>query len=322
MWTRSKVLSAALALLFVTAACGGSSNEEAEPPADRTASVWVVRRGSSDLDRLSLDGRRQGTVDLCCDPHAIAVTDDSVWVTTAAGHVIRIDSRTNKIIADVEVGDSASAIAVNENQVWVVADLTELVQLSTTTNKVVTRSSVTTTAAPIVDVEATPDGVWLVLDLQFALLRLDPKTGQVVERLPLCSANECRVGAAAAAEITSDTMWVVDDTAGELLTVDPTSLTIRGREKLGAGIWYIVGGSEGVFVVEIKTGRLQRVDVGTAATHPTADEVFGPVGRLATGAGSVWLFDTADQRMVRVDPVDLEEVGTFPAEDVRILAVG
>ena len=52
-------------------------------------------------------------------PTALAVTGSGVWVTDAAGTVVRIDPATSRVVSNLRVGDPALAVAVVKGVPWV-----------------------------------------------------------------------------------------------------------------------------------------------------------------------------------------------------------
>jgi streptogramin lyase len=290
--------------------------------APRTTSIWVGRAGLEEITRLRLDGKRQAEVDICCEPRAIAVGPDAVWAATDAGTVLRVDPSGNEVVAEVEVGGSPGSLAITRDAVWVAVDGTEIVRIDPATNEVVGRTAVGAEGAPIVDVEAGEGAIWVVTDFVFSLVRLDPVSGEVTARLPLCPATECRVGAVAtSAGIADGTMWVVDATADELLDIDPTGPVVRRRVPLGPGSWTVAAGSEGLWLLDADRGRLERVDP-TAPTSRRRVATFESPELLTLGAGAVWLYERGQADIIRVRPRDLEVVDRTSVKRVRTIAVG
>jgi streptogramin lyase len=290
---------------------------------ERSPSLWVGRVGLEELTRLGLDGRRRAAIDLCCEPRAIAVADDAVWVSTDAGGVLRIDPASNEIIATIDVGGSAGTIAVGPTAVWVSVDGVDLVGIDPSTNTIARRTTVGSETAPVVDVDVGEDAVWVLLDFALELVRIDPDTGAVTGSVPLCGPQECRVGAAATSSgLAAGAVWLVDDTAHELLVIDTAELSVRERVRLGTGNWYLAAGPEGVWALVVDTGRLLRVDPDDPRDREPATDRFRGAQAFTLGAGSVWVYVGRTGQIVRIDAKSGDTRRRIEITRVRTLAVG
>jgi class 3 adenylate cyclase len=119
-----------------------------------------------------------------------AVGEGSLWIAdrraVAPGHgldfgvVVRIDARTDKIVAQIPVS-RAFAVAVGAGAVWVASDNGTVSEINPETNRVIRPIHL-----PRADALAVgPDAVWVVNGRAHTALRLDPATGDVVYRLRL-----------------------------------------------------------------------------------------------------------------------------------------
>jgi DNA-binding beta-propeller fold protein YncE len=70
-------------------------------------SVWVSSRQSATVRRIDVrTGRIVATIQVGTDPESIALGYGSVWVVNGkGGYVSRINPRTNRVIAQIAVGD-------------------------------------------------------------------------------------------------------------------------------------------------------------------------------------------------------------------------
>jgi hypothetical protein len=308
-------------IAVVAASCGGDDDGDGATPAG-DAIVWVARSGEEALVRLDAQGRERGRVDLCCEPRDFVVNDGSVWVSTDTGTVMQVDEATDTVVATVEVGESAGAIGASGADVWVAADTMDIVEISAASGEITNRTTVGTIDAPVVDVEVDDESVWAVLDFAFAIVRVDRDSGEIAGQVSLCGAGECRVGAAASiAGRATGTVWVVDDTADELLAVSTTDLEIRGRTSLPDGRWTLVAGTDSTVAVDTSGGRLLRVVDEEAPTVEPVDVDFeGPV-IAAMGAGSVWVYDAGATTLHRLRADTLAQQATTELDRIKLLAV-
>lgn len=313
-----------LVALGAASACGdgGDGERTAPPPSDDRASLWIGRSGVEEIVRLDLDGRERATIELCCVPRDIAIGDDVVWVSTDGERLVRIDPADDTVVTEIDVGGSAGALSPWAGDAWVAVDAAELVRVDGGTNDVESRTTVGTADAPLVGVEASEDGIWALLDFALELVRVDATSGEVNGRLPLCPAEECRVGEAAAGGVAGGTVWLVDDTALELLAIDAAGPAVRDRAPIDAGLWNVAAGAEGVFLANRDDGSLMRVDHRDPSSRARAPEPFGEPYALTVGAGAVWLYERSTGDVVRVEPDGLETIDRFPFDPIRVMAVG
>jgi virginiamycin B lyase len=123
----------------------------------------------------------------------LAVGDTAVWVLTqrdgsARGSVARIDTRTNQVVANVEVGSHPTALALGEGSLWVVDEGTQsLRRIDPLTNTVV--ASITVGFLPT-GVVAGNGSVWVISQSAPtirgpALSRIDPISNTVTGSMAL-----------------------------------------------------------------------------------------------------------------------------------------
>jgi hypothetical protein len=309
-----------LAALITATACGTGEKEGASQPTAR-ADIWAAQAGSDELLRLRADGSVRARIELCCRVRNIVVDGGRVWAATDREQVVRVDGRRNEVVAEIDVGGEVGAVAVADDAVFVSRDLTDVVRISTTTNEIVARTPVGAAGAPVVDIEVGNGSIWVLLDFRLELVRLDGKTGEIVGRRRLCPVGACRVGAAATtAGVAGGKVWVVDSTANQLLSIDARNLEVLARERLTPGLWNVAAGRDGVFLLDGRSGRLERVDPDDPASRELVG-TFDQPKALALGEGSVWVAE-ATNLIARVDADSLEITDRVRAPSVRTMAVG
>jgi streptogramin lyase len=236
---------------------------------------------------------------------------------------VHVDPATNEVVARIDVGGSAGALAAGDDDVWVSVDATDLVRISESTDEVVYRSTIGSEGAPLVGVDVGTDGVWGLLDFALAIVRVDAETGDVVDELPLCGEDQCRVGAAATSEgLTAGALWLVDDTTDKLLMIEPESLSIVERVGLPQGAWHLAAGPAGVFLLDTENGMLERVDPHDPQDLDLAPDRFERATTFVVGDESVYVYDSLGEEIVSVDAEDLGVRARIPIDHVRTLAAG
>jgi streptogramin lyase len=136
------------------------------------------------------------------------------------------------------------------------------------------------------------DGSLWVVGTATTLLRIDPANGKVLARM---SRPGTTFGPNLAAG--SDALWATSDFGGSATRIGfdgrltPLATTVAGGVAAGeGGVW--LGGRDGTVV------RLEEASGKVVATL----RVGGDNQALATGAGGVWVADSAARTLTRVDP--------------------
>jgi streptogramin lyase len=246
-----------------------------------------------------------GSLKLPAGSRLAAVARGSLWLADeAAGTVSQADPGTGRTLRTVKVGSVAAGpdpleerfgVAVDGNTVWVARLHTDVVRLDWAAGKVAGRFIIGLPGSSSYDVIAAGSGVAVTHGDANDADQLDPRTG---------TATAIRLGGdPAGAAFGAGSFWVSAENS-TLARIDPASrrvvATIRldadhlpGAVVVGDGaVWVFAGG-----------GLLQRIDpVSNQVVHTLA---VGPdgvdSGRLAVGAGSVWLSDAEARTLIRID---------------------
>jgi len=84
--------------------------------------IWVANAGDAIVTRIDPISRATLPITVGEGPSAIAGGSNAVWVAnTAARTVSRIDSKTNEVVATIEIGNAPSGVAIANGVVWVTA---------------------------------------------------------------------------------------------------------------------------------------------------------------------------------------------------------
>lgn len=114
-------------------------------------------------------------------------------------------------------------------------------------------------------------------------------------------------------------VWVVDNSGGALLRIDPQSPGRRPERFEISGGPAAVAIGEGAVWVASGNGSIARVDPGSGKSEVLDLRVTQP-GGIAAGEGSVWVTSSAANALVRIDPSSGEvlgepiDVGAFPTD--------
>lgn len=219
-----------------------------------------------------------------CDlPSALTYLDGSLWAArNGPGEVIRIDPRTDAVVARVPVEGLTFAMAGGPSGVWV-ADYENdsLTQIDTATNQVVKM---------LAGVGLGPSGLvvsdaaaWVALARENAVARIDPASGTRLARLA--------VGRRPLAMVTTPgALWVRNEKSSSLSRIDPVSNQVVATVPIS----YFLGrdGQDGIAVVG---GRVwsggQELNAVDPATNSVVERFAHTAIALAGGGSSLWTTD-------------------------------
>jgi YVTN family beta-propeller protein len=86
-------------------------------------SVWATSQSTSEVFRISPDGKDVTAIRVGTGPSAIAVGPGAVWVVNSLdGTISRIDPSQDVVTATLAVGENPSGIAVSSGAVWVTGE--------------------------------------------------------------------------------------------------------------------------------------------------------------------------------------------------------
>jgi virginiamycin B lyase len=215
----------------------------------------------------------------------VAIAADAVWVgSTGPFAVHRIDPRTNKRVATVKLpGEPCAGLATGFGSLWVplCGHKQRLAKVDLESNKLVNVFEVGPAAAEG-GVATSPDSVWLVLDKDGLLARIDPATGTVRQSI--------RVPAGSYNPLFSDgRIWVTRADGAEITAVDAITGAVSATAQTGPGPRFLTAGAGAIWTLNQGDGSLTRIDTRTSqATKTIALGIPGHGGDISFGAGMVW----------------------------------
>ncbi len=194
---------------------------------------------------------------------ALAAGEGAVWVTkgfTRPGSrpdsVVRIDRKTNAVVATIYVGKSPVAVAVGAGGVWVLQTDGSIIQIDPQTNQVVAKTGIGEEVLGDSDITVGAGAVWVANRKNSTVSRIDPVTHRTVANIPV-GGSDFRIRIRAS----GDGVWVssgtVAGTARQVFWIAKIDPTTNQR------VWAIQSGG----------GR---------------GGLGNPFHALAVGAGAVW----------------------------------
>jgi len=215
----------------------------------------------------------------------VAITPDAVWVgSTGPFAVNKIDPNTNTRVATVELGgEPCAGLATGFGSLWVplCGKAPRLAKVDLESSELSAVFEVGPAAAES-GVTASPDGIWLVIDKNGSLARIDPKNGMVRQtiRVPAGSYNPFYA---------SGQVWVTRAGGSELTSVDAVTGALLSTTRTGPGPRFLTAGAGAIWTLNQGDGSLSRIDIRTRQlTHTTALGIPGKGGDISFGGGMIW----------------------------------
>ena len=238
-----------------------------------------------------------GAIPVGDQPGPIAFGSGSLWVANLGDqNISRIDPGARRTLRNISVSSSPTGIAATASGLWVVE--------SPNTNSVLVdrvdpEFDRPETVARIGNV--VPDGPGAIATNGHSVW-VAPSTGELT-RLDGTSGKPAWQldpnASPAGIAVGGGVIWLTDPEAGNVVRVDPSGLlTPITVGDAPAGI--AVGGG-GVWVADSLDDAVVRIDPDTRSVTATIPVGRSPAG-VAYGAGSVWVADSGDGTVTRIDP--------------------
>ncbi len=229
--------------------------------------------------------KRTATIHLGKTADWVAITADAVWVgSTGPFAVHRIDPATNTRVATVKLqGEPCAGLATGFGSLWVplCGKPATLARVDLKSGELANVLMIGPAAAEG-GVTTSADSVWLVVDNDGSLARIDPGSGAIRQKihLPAGSHNPLYY---------DGRIWVTRADGSELTGVDAATGAVLATARTGPGPRFLTAGAGAVWTLNQGDGSLTRVDTQTGhATHTTALGIPGKGGDISFGGGMIW----------------------------------
>ncbi len=216
----------------------------------------------------------------------VQVMDDAVWVASSKpASVHRINPRTNQEVAVVALpGDPCAGLASGFRSLWVplCGQPNSLARVDTKKNQISTILPLGPAGAEG-GIAISRDSVWIVADDAGTLLRIDPATNQVRQKISIApgSYNPC---------FSDGLVWITGWTANVLTAVDAGTGKVVATIPVGPQPRFLTTSPGSVWTLNQGDGTVTRVDTRNKKVSATIEAgIPGHGGDIAWGKNTVWI---------------------------------
>jgi YVTN family beta-propeller protein len=302
--------------------------------------AWVGVRGAERVTPVvnpppSSLGRITATIPVGAGPVDVLVSQDAVWVATAAqGTVSRVDPATNTVTTTIQVGRDPIRLVAGFGSIWVANNTEQTIsRIDARTGQPLATIPTPTLGANQLAVGA--GSVWAIAG--YSLVRIDPATNRrivpvadwelvdggltvaggrvwlsgraypgvqpIVRVDPATNrkADTVPTGADGALAVGGGSVWQADSVTQSITRLDPRSGRKLAEIPVGVVPKHLSAG-DGSLWVGSDSGRVTRIDMATNKVTGTF-QVGGRAPAVAAGHGAVWIVDTAHAALLRLQPV-------------------
>jgi peptide/nickel transport system substrate-binding protein len=147
--------------------------------------------------------------------------------------------------------------------------------------------------------------IWAASTIGGAVARIDPVTGSVTQTI------ESHAGNAAAVAFGEGGLWVADATNDALVELAPRNGAEQRRVPLSFRPDALAIGRQAIWVASSEDGTVAKVDPRLGQPVASVHVGNGPTA-LALGAGSLWVANNLDSTVSQVDPASGAVIATIP----------
>jgi virginiamycin B lyase len=214
----------------------------------------------------------------------VAIGADAVWVASSDPFAVhRIDPRTNTKVASVELpGEACANLALGAGSLWVPLCTAKpsLAKIDLATNTVTSIFPV----GPAADeggITFGADSIWLMIDKQGTLARIDPASGAVLDRIhiPPGSFNPAFLAGA---------VWITHAEGSEITRVDAATRNVSATVTTGPHPRFLAVGDGAIWTLNQGDGSITRVDANSGKAATIALNTPGRGGDVTLHHGKVW----------------------------------
>jgi streptogramin lyase len=329
---RFSSLAAIAAVLLIAALTGAIfvqfAKRNGAPRQGATTTIGTVSATIYGLGTMAPDTQHSGRSH---GAYGMTANDSTVWVHNGdSGLLLRVDMRTNSIVAQIGVGHGEGGVAIGEGGIWVANPYEGTVsRINPQTNSLVATIPLGLQAYRVATIATSPGAVWVTDIYNETLIRIDPQRNEVVARLTPDSFNQAAAHGPIGVSFGAGSVWLCEQysPALGLTRLTPQGDQIQAQVALAGGsygtyscsavmaldqaIWTLSFNSlwSSTFPTEQpNTVLLTHIDPATNRVIATSLVTGASPYHFAADARGVWLL-VPQEGLIRVDPQANRELG-------------
>jgi ABC-type branched-subunit amino acid transport system substrate-binding protein/DNA-binding beta-propeller fold protein YncE len=255
--------------------------------------VWVVNTEDETVSRIDPETKQiEKTFKTDGVPSEIVAGEGALWVGNAGGRgetnttvsISRIDPGSGRVTRTVKLPGSNEGVlpsaglprlAVGAGAVWALT-AGGVSRIDPDSGKVVARID-----ADTVTIAAGDEGVWFPTGDPPAVMRIDPRTNRVSEKIPVATQGLWGIAVGAGS------VWTTAREDGVVFRIEPGRNPTTRTIDVGVGVTMVDFGAGALWAGNYIDGRVSRIDPRTNLV--TARTSIGAPQSLAAGAGAAWV---------------------------------
>jgi DNA-binding SARP family transcriptional activator/streptogramin lyase len=252
-------------------------------------SVWVADHDDQTVTQIDPESRRVvRTIGIGFRPDDLAARDGAVWAI----------SKDEGVLAKLPYGEISDRferrgfvgferIAVDDEAVWLTGGH-RLIRVDPATGRIESRADI---PADLNGVAVGADAVWAVSGPTASVLRIDPYTAAVTDRISIVTRPDGRSPYPVAVAADARFVWVLNGNTATLTKIDPELRRIVATLRLGLsrGSVRLATGEGAVWVSSESDGTVTRIDAETDAMTAITVTSFNSPEDVAVAGGLVWV---------------------------------
>jgi YVTN family beta-propeller protein len=251
-------------------------------------SVWVADRMDLTVTEIDPESRRvMRTIGIGFSPDDIAAQNGTVWAFDKEDRVLaRLgETQTWDRFEHPEFG-AVDQMAVDDDAVWL-AGGTRLIRVDAATGEITSNDSL---AGGVDGLAIGGDDVWAVSRSSEAVLRIDPLTSEIRDRIPLGDNSE-RATQPLVISADSKFVWVLNEDTATVTKIDPTLHDVVETYRLGVGrsSLALATGEGAAWVSNAFDGTLTRIDAVTSEVASISVSAHARPKGVTVAGGLVWV---------------------------------
>jgi DNA-binding SARP family transcriptional activator/DNA-binding beta-propeller fold protein YncE len=252
-------------------------------------SVWVADRGERAVTQIDPESRRiVGRFDVGIRPDDLAARNGALWALDRdEGALVKLAYGEKPYRYDGPDFAGVDRVVVDDEAVWLSGGR-RLIRVDPETGEVVKKAEV---PLQVDGVAVGAGAVWIVSGPSSAVLRIDPDTATVTDRIAIVTRPDVLSPHPSGVAADANFVWVLNGNTATVTKIDPELRGIVATLPLGRGRGSatLTAGEGAVWVSNRDDGTVTRIDAETNAVTSIPVTIHDRPTDVAVAGGLVWV---------------------------------